>query len=166
MLYVDDDQLLLQTVAGLARGGLHVWTAKNGQEARAIARRTELDVAMIDLVMPGEHGFEVVSWLRQHYPHLAISVVTGGERDPDVVVDAITRGADAFMTKPFTLRELLDRLLARRAAQLKNMPTLDEAVTRYCRQLYGLCGRNKSKAARVADIGRATLDAKIAVKPT
>jgi CheY-like chemotaxis protein len=109
VLVVDDEPQILRALrTALAGHGYEVQTATNGDEALdAIAIRPP-DVVVLDLVMPGRSGFDVVKDLRvwSQVPIVVLSA-RGQERDK---VTALDLGADDYLTKPFGMDELLARI--------------------------------------------------------
>ena len=74
----------------------------------ALAADTSVDLILLDLGLPGEDGFDLTRYLRQHW-HGPIIIVTGRGESVDRVV-GLELGADDYVTKPFDLRELLARV--------------------------------------------------------
>ncbi len=109
ILIVDDEPQILRALrAALTGHGYQVQTATNGEEALdAIAIRPP-DVVILDLVMPGMSGFDVVKDVRvwSQVPIVVLSA-RGQERDK---VTALDLGADDYLTKPFGMDELLARI--------------------------------------------------------
>jgi len=116
ILIVEDDPNLLDTIEyNLKNEGYHVVTARDGARALDVARREKLDLIILDLMLPELSGLEVCRILRREttVPILMLTAKTG---EVDKVV-GLEIGADDYMTKPFSMRELLARLgaLLRRA---------------------------------------------------
>jgi two-component system, OmpR family, KDP operon response regulator KdpE len=121
ILVVDDEAQIRRSLqVNLERRGYTVETAEDGEQAlhRFINRRP--DILILDLVMPGMNGVEVVRQVRASsaVPIIVLSVL-GDEQHK---VEALETGADDYMTKPFGTEELLARIrsLLRRAAGAKN----------------------------------------------
>lgn len=113
ILVVEDDPTLLQTlVYNLTREGYRVLAAADGEEALRHLRSdgAQLDLVMLDLMLPGLNGFQVLRQLRlqSNVPVLILSA-RGEEQDK---VDGLELGADDYVVKPFSLRELLARVRA------------------------------------------------------
>jgi two-component system, OmpR family, KDP operon response regulator KdpE len=109
VLVVDDDPAILRTVQANLRGhGFQVDTAAYGQEALDRYARGHPDVLLLDLELPDMLGFEVIKHIRSHAstPIIILSV-RGAERDK---VEALDLGADDYLTKPFSVGELMARL--------------------------------------------------------
>lgn len=115
-LLVEDDARLARFVCEYLRErGLSVVHALDGEEGLAEARRRHFDVVILDLMLPGRDGLEVCRELRGH-SDVPVIVVTARASEVDRVV-GLELGADDYMPKPFSVRELLARIgaLVRRA---------------------------------------------------
>jgi len=112
LLVADDDPILREfAVANLSTPELEVETAEDGIAAWTRLEGHDIDVALIDLDMPGMNGFELIERIRwdETLKHLPIVVVTG--REDMVAVDkAYALGATAFVVKPLNWRLLLHQL--------------------------------------------------------
>ncbi|TAK25014.1 MAG: response regulator [Chloroflexota bacterium] len=118
VLLVDDDaafrRLVSITLAGSAQ--FEVLQAGSGEAALTMARERPVDVAVVDLMMPGMDGRVLCRELRGLRPdHAPIIVVLTGTDDPAVRKELLASGATEFMTKPFRplkLRDTIAMLLA------------------------------------------------------
>jgi DNA-binding response OmpR family regulator len=111
ILVVEDEAALLDTLAyNLSRQGYQVLQAATGREGLQLARREEPDLIILDLMLPGIDGFEVCRILRQEM-NRPILMLTARDEEVDKVV-GLEMGADDYMTKPFSMRELLARVKA------------------------------------------------------
>ena len=109
ILVADDDPDILALVSlGLERAGYAVIRARDGEQALELARTHEPDLAVLDVSMPARTGYEVTRELRARDGTRATRVVLltarAGAEDAAAGLDA---GADAYVTKPFSPRELL-----------------------------------------------------------
>jgi len=91
--------------------GYAVFKAENGQEGLAIARRKSLDLIILDLMLPGMNGYEVCRELRNEDNRTPIIMLTAKNKEIDKVM-GLDLGADDYVTKPFSLRELMARVRA------------------------------------------------------
>ena len=108
-LVVEDDRNLLDTLRyNLRKEGHDVVTAVDGAEALAVARREKPDLIILDIMLPKLSGFEVCRILRKEMT-TPIMMLTAKDEEIDKVV-GLEIGADDYMTKPFSMRELLARL--------------------------------------------------------
>jgi DNA-binding NtrC family response regulator len=113
LLIVDDDPEFRGTVARrFLRRGYRVAEASDGEEALGLAERTQFDVAILDLVMPGQSGIDVLKRLKESTPECETILLTG-QGTVESAVEAMKNGAYDYLTKPFPLAEL--ELLAQRA---------------------------------------------------
>lgn len=111
VLVIDDEPQIRRALrAGLEQNGYQVFLAANGPEGLDAAALHLPDLVILDLAMPGMDGFEVCRQLREwtRVPVLVLSV-REGEEDK---IQALDLGADDYLTKPFSLGELLARLRA------------------------------------------------------
>lgn len=110
VLVVDDDQAIRELVSAyLARDGHEVLEAADGNEALRLAPRA--DVVVLDLMLPGIDGFEVAQVVRRDYPQTPILMLTARSREDDRIT-GLDLGADDYVTKPFSPRELAARVRA------------------------------------------------------
>ena len=111
ILVVDDDPAIRRTLAAeLKAEGYAVSEAADGREALASFAREEPDLVLTDLAMPVSDGFDVVSGVRKAGPTpVLVLSVRGADGDK---IRALDLGADDYVTKPFSLPELLARVRA------------------------------------------------------
>jgi DNA-binding response OmpR family regulator len=111
VLIVDDDEQIVEAVQmALEQGGYEVLTARDGAEGLMRAERDEPDLILLDVVLPKRSGFTVLDHLRRsRFRSTPIIMLTANDeqRHRDF---AATRGADAFITKPFDMCELLSEI--------------------------------------------------------
>lgn len=111
VLLVEDDVRLAQLTSRYLEGhGLMVTTAGDGIEGQAEALRRQYDVVVLDLMLPGRDGIEVCRQLRSRIDVPIIMVTARGEESDRVL--GLEVGADDYVTKPFSPRELLARIRA------------------------------------------------------
>ena len=111
ILVVEDELSLRETlVYNLNRQGYTVHNASDGASAVESARAHKPDLIILDLMMPVMDGFEVTRILRQEM-NMPILMLTARDEEIDRVV-GLEMGADDYMTKPFSMRELLARVKA------------------------------------------------------
>lgn len=119
VLLVEDDLRLAQLTAEYLRGhGVQVVVAGDGQRALDEARRVRFDAVLLDLMLPGRDGLDVCRELRR-VTDVPIVILTARGEEADRVM-GLELGADDYMAKPFSPRELLARVraLVRRARGL------------------------------------------------
>jgi two-component system OmpR family response regulator len=111
ILAVEDDTNLLETIRyNLRKEGYETVTAVNGEQAVAAARRDKPDLIILDIMLPGLNGFEVCRILRKEMT-VPILMLTAKADETDKVV-GLEIGADDYMTKPFSMKELIARVHA------------------------------------------------------
>ncbi len=111
VLVVEDEPTLLETLDyNLARQGYEVLTAMDGPSALDVARQERPDLILLDLMLPGIDGVEVCRILRQEMA-VPILMLTARDEEVDRVV-GLEVGADDYVTKPFSMRELMARVKA------------------------------------------------------
>ncbi|MDY6875058.1 MAG: response regulator transcription factor [Chloroflexota bacterium] len=111
LLIVEDEPTLLETLEyNLTRQGYQVCTATDGLAALEMARQEQPDIVLLDIMLPGLDGFEVCRILRREMS-VPILVLTARADEVDRVV-GLEMGADDYLTKPFSMRELLARVKA------------------------------------------------------
>ncbi len=123
VLVVDDEPDLADMVATALRfDGCRAVTAGDGDSAMQAARELRPDIAVLDVMLPGQDGISLLSRLRTEHPGLPVVLLTarGETRDR---VSGLRAGADDYVTKPFSLEELLARL----QAVLRRSGRLDES---------------------------------------
>ncbi len=118
-LVVDDDPTVGDVVgAYLERAGFDVYRAADGPTALALAASVAPDVVVLDLMLPGIGGLEVCRRLRRDMPRVPVVMLTALGEESDRIL-GLEVGADDYVTKPFSPRELVLRVQAivRRAAE-------------------------------------------------
>ena len=109
VLVVEDDAAILETVAyNLGREGHDVITAADGVSGLQLSRETEPDLIVLDLMLPRMSGLDVCRVVREERP-VPILVLTARAAEGDKIV-GLDLGADDYMTKPFSMRELVARV--------------------------------------------------------
>lgn len=120
ILVVDDEPDITALVAyHLAKAGFRVSTANTGPDALKAAREERPDIVVLDLMLPGVSGYDVLAELRQRAETSDVGVIllTARREEPDRI-RGLTLGADDYLTKPFSPQELTLRVrnLLRRLA--------------------------------------------------
>lgn len=111
LLVVDDEPGVLRLIKlELGARGFRVVTASNGEEALRLAEEQRPDAVVLDLMMPGLSGFEVMRRLRER-SNVPILLVTAKDRDSDKI-RGLESGADDYVVKPFNPDELGARIRA------------------------------------------------------
>lgn len=111
ILVVEDDTSLREALAyNLKREEYAVQAVGDGRVALETARKTHPDLVLLDLMLPGLDGFEVCRILRQEM-NIPILILTARDDEIDRVI-GLEIGADDYITKPFSMRELMARVKA------------------------------------------------------
>ena len=112
LLVVDDEPNILELLATSLRfAGFEVTTATNGREALAEARRGRPDLVVLDVMMPDMDGFAVVRRMRAEGSTAPVVFLTARDGTEDKVT-GLTVGGDDYVTKPFSLEEIVARIRA------------------------------------------------------
>jgi len=112
LLVVDDEKSLREMLTqSLRQEGYRVLTAAYGAEAIQLACSEQPDLIILDLLLPDLNGFEVCRTLRSKQLTMPIVIISGREDVVDKVL-SLELGADDYLTKPFSFRELLARIHA------------------------------------------------------
>jgi two-component system OmpR family response regulator len=112
VLVVDDEPTLSELLSmALRYEGWQVRTAGDGSSAVRLARQFKPDAVVLDVMLPDVDGLEVLRRLRGHAPHVPVLFLTARDAVEDRVA-GLTAGGDDYVTKPFSLEELVARLRA------------------------------------------------------
>lgn len=112
LLLVEDNSRISEfVVKGLEESGFSVVLAENGIEARTLITQKEWDMILLDIMLPGVDGIELLQYTRYKKIHTPIIVISA-LGDPEDKIKALDYGADDYLTKPFLFRELLAHINA------------------------------------------------------
>jgi len=112
LLVVDDEPNIVELLsASLRYAGFEVQTAHNGPDALRIAREFRPDLLVLDVMMPGMDGFDVVRRLNGQGPRTPVLFLTARDGTEDKIT-GLTLGGDDYVTKPFSLEEVIARIRA------------------------------------------------------
>ncbi|MDR0951784.1 MAG: response regulator transcription factor [Oscillospiraceae bacterium] len=127
ILVVDDEKSIVDILKfNLENADYSVICAYDGREALSCAREAEPDLILLDVMLPYIDGFEVCRTLRSQGRNVPIIMITAREDETDKVL-GLELGADDYITKPFSMRELLARVNANiRRAVVSEPPILTE----------------------------------------
>jgi len=128
ILIVDDETRLVDVLrAYLERDGYRVAAAYNGREALLLARREKPDLVLLDLMLPEIDGMEVCRTLRKE-SDVPIIMLTARSEETDKLI-GLELGADDYVTKPFSPREVVARVRAVLRRSLMSPGAGEEAIT-------------------------------------
>ena len=124
ILVVDDEpDIVALVVYHLAKAGFRISTASNGADALRLAQQDRPALIVLDLMLPGMSGLEVLEQLRadESGPDIAVLLLTARRDEPDRI-KGLSSGADDYLTKPFSPQELVLRVrnILRRMAQTQS----------------------------------------------
>ena len=107
----DEPNILISLEYLMKREGYQVSVARDGQEALDAVARDKPRLMLLDVMMPGKSGFEVCQAVRadENLASVKILMLSAKGRDTDLAKGSAL-GADAYMTKPFSTRELADKV--------------------------------------------------------
>ena len=97
----DEEDIRGFIVINLRRAGFEVLEASTGEEALEIYAGSHIDVAVLDVILPGIDGFEVCRRIRKQDPSIGIIMLTAKGQEMDKV-NGLSLGADDYMVKPFS----------------------------------------------------------------
>lgn len=129
ILVVEDDPIIRQTVEyALKRAGFAVHSVADGGDALSAAATVQPDLVLLDLMLPTMDGYEIAERLRAGDKETAIVMVTALDTERDKV-RGLDAGADDYITKPFSMEELLARVRANlRRVRTKETLSDDRAI--------------------------------------
>jgi two-component system, OmpR family, response regulator len=112
VLVVDDEAVLAEMVSmALRYEGWNIATASDGSAAIAAARNQRPDVVVLDVMLPDMSGLDVLHKLREEHPQLPVLLLTAKDAVEDRIA-GLTAGGDDYVTKPFSIEEVVLRLRA------------------------------------------------------
>ena len=112
VLVVDDEAVLAEMVSmALRYEGWNIATASDGSAAIAAARAQRPDVVVLDVMLPDMSGLDVLHKLREEHPQLPVLLLTAKDAVEDRIA-GLTAGGDDYVTKPFSIEEVVLRLRA------------------------------------------------------
>ena len=110
-LVVDDEKMIVKGIKfSLEQDGYVVDTAFDGEEALNLARKTEYDIVLLDVMLPKHDGFEVCQGIRE-FSQMPVIMLTAKGDDRDKIL-GLEYGADDYITKPFNILEVKARIKA------------------------------------------------------
>ena len=107
ILVVDDNPSILQLVSDYFEGlrGHTVYTAENAADAMVLVREHKPDLALLDIMMPGVHGIDLLREIKRVQPEMKAVMITAVD-DEEVAAEAMKVGAADYVTKPLDLNYL------------------------------------------------------------
>jgi DNA-binding NtrC family response regulator len=144
ILVVDDEEVLQDVLTFLIRKeGHNVLSAMSGEEALRVLEREEVDLVLLDLMLPGMHGMDVLREIRRRDPDQVVIVITAFSSIESAVA-AMREGAFHYIPKPFKNEEVL--LTIRRGLEQRRLATENRSLKEQLRQRFGfdnIIGKSK-----------------------
>lgn len=112
ILIIEDDKTIIEGLRDtLEFHDFHVFTALNGRDGVELFKAGTPDLVLLDIMLPGADGFEVCKKIRKLDPHTPIVMLTARSQESDKLL-GFELGADDYVTKPFSVKELVARIKA------------------------------------------------------
>ena len=128
VLVVDDEKLIVKGIRfSLEQEGMEVFCAYDGEEALEMAKETEYDIILLDLMLPKMNGLEVCQQIRE-FSNVPIIMLTAKGEDMDKIM-GLEYGADDYITKPFNILEVKARIKAILRRVSKSAPVKEQSKT-------------------------------------
>lgn len=125
VLIVEDEHLIARLIEmSLTRAGYHCTVAENGRTAADLIEKNDYDLALLDIMLPGLDGYELLDYLRPQGVPVIFITAKGSVKER---VEGLRRGADDYIVKPFVVEELLAQVesVLRRAGRGNVMQAFD-----------------------------------------
>jgi DNA-binding response OmpR family regulator len=131
ILVIDDDETVRKShEAVLKANGYLVDVAENGKEAVAKSKARLYNLALVDLRLPDMDGIELLTALREAVPKMVKIIITGYP-SMENAIEAVNRGADAYIVKPYTMQDLLRKIKEHLQKQQEAKKYSEEKVKEY-----------------------------------
>jgi two-component system response regulator PilR (NtrC family) len=144
ILIVDDEEVLQDVLTVLIRKeGHNTLSAYSGEEAIEILEREEVDLVLLDLMLPGMHGMQVLHEIRRRQPDQVVVVITAFS-SIESAIEAMREGAFHYIPKPFKNEEVL--LTLRKGLEQRRLATENRSLREQLRQRFGfdnIIGKSK-----------------------
>jgi two-component system OmpR family response regulator len=150
LVVVDDEPNIRELLATSLRfAGFEVFAAEDGTSALKLVRDTEPDLVVLDVMLPDMDGFTVTRRMREKGQHMPVLFLTARDDTQDKIT-GLTVGGDDYVTKPFSLEEVVARI---RAVLRRTHPTpVDDAVLRFADLELDDDSHEVRRAGRVIDL--------------
>jgi len=144
ILIIDDEEVLQDILTVLIRKEGHTpLTVGTGEEGLAVLEREEIDLVLLDLMLPGMHGMEVLREIRRRDPDLVVVVITAFS-SIESAIEAMREGAFHYIPKPFKNEEVM--LTVRKGLDQRRLTSENRALREQLRQRFGfdnILGKSK-----------------------
>ncbi|HEX6202983.1 MAG TPA: sigma-54 dependent transcriptional regulator [Thermoanaerobaculia bacterium] len=144
ILIVDDEEVLQDVLTSLIRREGHAtWSATTGEEGLAVLEREEIDLVVLDLMLPGMSGREVLRQIRRRDPEQVVVVITAYS-SIEGAIEAMREGAFHYIPKPFKNEEVL--LTLRKGLEQRRLASENRSLRQQLKQRFGfdnIIGKSK-----------------------
>jgi DNA-binding NtrC family response regulator len=144
ILIVDDEEVLQDVLTVLIRKeGHRTLSAYSGEEAIEVLEREDVDLVLLDMMLPGMHGMQVLQEIRRRWPDQVVIVVTAYS-SIESAIDAMREGAFHYIPKPFKNEEVL--LTIRKGLEQRSLTMENQSLREQLRQRFGfdnIIGKSK-----------------------
>jgi DNA-binding NtrC family response regulator len=144
ILIVDDEEVLQDILTVLIRREGHTpLSATTGEDGLAVLEREEVDLVLLDLMLPGMHGLEVLRQIREHFPDVVVVVITAFS-SIESAIEAMREGAFHYIPKPFKNEEVL--LTVRKGLEQRRLTAENRSLKEQLRQRFAfdnIIGKSK-----------------------
>jgi len=128
VLFVDDDEIVLKSIEkSIADEPYDKYFAKSGEDALEILKQEEVHVIVVDIVMPGMDGLELLKIVKKEYPKIVNMVISGFAQSADITMALQQEGVNRFIPKNWTFDKDLRKVI-RRAIDTYNFQSENEDV--------------------------------------
>jgi len=135
VLVIDDDPQILDVCReGLLAGGYEVTTAATGSAAQAALSKTAFSLVLCDVLLPDTNGLELLEYMTSRFPDTFV-IITTGHASIDLAKEAMRQGAFDFISKPYTMGDLLDTV---RRAEISQRSLFSDIAYKELKMLYEL----------------------------
>src|SRR5829696_2122284 len=135
VLIIDDEEVLQDVLTALLRReGHQTQSAFSGEEGLEMLDREEVDLVLLDLMLPGMHGMEVLREMRRKHPDVVVVVITAFS-SIESAIEAMREGAFHYIPKPFKNEEVL--LTLRKGLEQRRLATENKSLREQLRQRFG-----------------------------
>lgn len=158
ILVIDDEALTLRTISRALRDeGFDVFVAMNGEEGIKVLLEERPDLALLDVVLPGMDGIEVLRQIKKQSPN-TIVVMMSAYRMVDRAVEAMKLGAYDYLTKPFHLADMVNTI--QRASEMLSLRVRLRQSVEYAKGRYdfGRIVTNNPQMAEMLEVARKTAE--------
>lgn len=157
ILLVDDVEMVLKVwTRQCKRGGWIPLCATNRADALALARREKPDLAVVDLIMPGDSGLDVIRDLKKLRPRAFLTLVSGA-MSAEAAMRGIRAGADDCFDKDVPIAQMVESVETGERPPEPSAPTMKDAQWQYIRRVLIDHGGNISQAAKALGVFRQSL---------